>query len=161
MGSEDLAANHRVKQIVEVLEPAAKDRRLLEVIKKYHNGSNRIIIFALYKKECDRVHQLVESRTSFKVGAIHGDRGQDQRTKALALFKEGKVPLLIATDVAARGLDIPDVEFVINYTFPLTTEDYVHRIGRTGRAGDTALIQAAYLCVCFWSYSLNAAWIQP
>ena len=57
-----------------------------------------------------------------------------------ALFKEGKVPLLIATDVAARGLDIPDVEFVINYTFPLTTEDYVHRIGRTGRAGHTPLI---------------------
>jgi ATP-dependent RNA helicase DBP3 len=135
VGSLDLAANHRVKQIVEVLEPAAKDRRLLEVIKKYHNGSNRIIIFALYKKECDRVHQLVESRTSHKVGAIHGDRGQDQRTKAIAAFKDGKVPLLIATDVAARGLDIPDVEFVINYTFPLTTEDYVHRIGRTGRAG--------------------------
>jgi ATP-dependent RNA helicase DBP3 len=135
VGSEDLAANHRVKQIVEVLEPAAKDRRLLEVIKKYHNGTNRIIIFALYKKECDRVHQLVESRTSFKVGAIHGDRGQEQRTKAIGQFKEGKIPLLIATDVAARGLDIPDVEFVINYTFPLTTEDYVHRIGRTGRAG--------------------------
>lgn len=135
VGSEDLAANHRVKQIVEVLEPAAKDRRLLEVLKKYHNGSNRIIIFALYKKECDRVHQLVETRTQFKVGAIHGDRGQDQRTKAITAFKEGKVPLLIATDVAARGLDIPDVEFVVNYTFPLTTEDYVHRIGRTGRAG--------------------------
>ena len=135
VGSEDLAANHRVKQIVEVLEPAAKDRRLLEVIKKYHNGTNRIIIFALYKKECDRVHQLVESRTSFKVGAIHGDRGQDQRTKALGLFKKGEIPILVATDVAARGLDIPDVEFVINYTFPLTAEDYVHRIGRTGRAG--------------------------
>jgi ATP-dependent RNA helicase DBP3 len=65
----------------------------------------------------------------------HPGRGQDQRTKAIAAFKDGKVPLLIATDVAARGLDIPDVEFVINYTFPLTTEDYVHRIGRTGRAG--------------------------
>lgn len=75
VGSEDLAANHKVKQIVEVLEPAAKDRRLLEVIKKYHNGTNRIIVFGLYKKECDRVNQLLESRTSFKVGCIHGDRG--------------------------------------------------------------------------------------
>mmetsp|Transcript_30743 Transcript_30743/g.98888 ORF Transcript_30743/g.98888 Transcript_30743/m.98888 type:complete len:341 (-) Transcript_30743:79-1101(-) len=135
VGSEDLAANHRVKQIVEVLEPAAKDRRLLEVLKKYHSGKNRIIIFALYKKECDRVHSLVESKTSFKVGAIHGDRGQEARTAAIEAFKAGTVPLLIATDVAARGLDIPDVEYVINYTFPLTTEDYVHRIGRTGRAG--------------------------
>ena len=52
-------------------------------------------------------------------------------------FKSGAVPLLVATDVAARGLDIPDVEFVINYSFPLTAEDYVHRIGRTGRAGKT------------------------
>ena len=106
-----------------------------QVIKKYHNGSNRIIIFGLYKKECDRVHQLIEGRTQHKVAAIHGDRGQEQRTKAIGEFKSGAIPLLVATDVAARGLDIPDVEFVINYTFPLTTEDYVHRIGRTGRAG--------------------------
>ncbi len=54
-------------------------------------------------------------------------------------FKSGAVPLLVATDVAARGLDIPDVEFVINYSFPLTAEDYVHRIGRTGRAGKTGV----------------------
>ena len=60
---------------------------------------------------------------------------QAQRTAAVGAFKEGKVPLLVATDVAARGLDIPDVEVVINFSFPLTTEDYVHRIGRTGRAG--------------------------
>lgn len=69
--------------------------------------------------------------------AIHGDISQGQRTSAVEKFKSGEVPLLIATDVAARGLDIPDVEAVINYSFPLTTEDYVHRIGRTGRAGKT------------------------
>lgn len=69
--------------------------------------------------------------------AIHGDISQGARTAAIAGFKSGAVPLLVATDVAARGLDIPDVEAVINYSFPLTTEDYVHRIGRTGRAGKT------------------------
>ena len=70
-----------------------------------------------------------------QVRAIHGDINQRQRSEAVEHFKSGQVPLLIATDVAARGLDIPDVEAVINYSFPLTTEDYVHRIGRTGRAG--------------------------
>jgi len=72
-----------------------------------------------------------------QVRAIHGDINQRQRSEAVDHFKSGSVPLLIATDVAARGLDIPDVEAVINYSFPLTTEDYVHRIGRTGRAQNT------------------------
>ncbi len=74
---------------------------------------------------------------TLQVAAIHGDISQVQRSKAVETFKSGSVPLLVATDVAARGLDIPDVEFVINYSFPLTAEDYVHRIGRTGRAGKT------------------------
>ena len=69
--------------------------------------------------------------------AIHGDLSQEQRTAAVVAFREGAIPLLVATDVAARGLDIPDVELVLNYSFPLTVEDYCHRIGRTGRAGKT------------------------
>ena len=72
-----------------------------------------------------------------QAASIHGDISQVQRSRAVEQFKSGDMPLLIATDVAARGLDIPDVEAVINYSFPLTTEDYVHRIGRTGRAGKT------------------------
>ena len=72
-----------------------------------------------------------------QAASIHGDISQAQRSRAVEQFKSGELPLLIATDVAARGLDIPDVEAVINYSFPLTTEDYVHRIGRTGRAGKT------------------------
>ncbi len=79
-----------------------------------------------------------------QASAIHGDINQRQRTEAVEHFKSGSVPLLIATDVAARGLDIPDVEAVINYSFPLTTEDYVHRIGRTGRAGKSG--GAARIC---------------
>lgn len=77
---------------------------------------------------------------ALQVAAIHGDISQQQRSKAVETFKSGTVPLLVATDVAARGLDIPDVEFVINYSFPLTAEDYVHRIGRTGRAGKTGVL---------------------
>ena len=67
-----------------------------------------------------------------------------QRTKSLEAFKTGEVPLLVATDVAARGLDIPEVKVVLNYTFPLTAEDYVHRIGRTGRAGNKGLAHTLF-----------------
>jgi superfamily II DNA/RNA helicase len=69
--------------------------------------------------------------------ALHGDVAQASREAALAAFKAGAVRCLVATDVAARGLDIPNVEYVINYTFPLTIEDFVHRVGRTGRGGAT------------------------
>lgn len=77
------------------------------------------------------------TRRGYGVAAIHGDLSQQQRTKALDEFKKGEKNILLATDVAARGLDIPNVKLVINLTFPLTVEDYVHRIGRTGRAGKT------------------------
>merc|ERR1712157_105050 len=100
--------------------------------------SNRILLFVLYKKEAVRVHRMLQNR-GWNCCAIHGDNSQFQRIEAVEKFKTGQVPLLIATDVAARGLDIPDVEYVINYSFPLTIEDYVHRIGRTGRAGKTGV----------------------
>ena len=138
VGSQELAANVRVSQTVEVLEEHAKSKRLPQLLQKYHTGSNRILIFALYKKEAARLEGDIQ-RAGFKCIAIHGDMTQDARTRALQQFKDGTVPLLVATDVAARGLDIPDVEAVINYTFPLTIEDYIHRIGRTGRGGKTGI----------------------
>ncbi|XP_073042782.1 DEAD-box ATP-dependent RNA helicase 5 [Primulina eburnea] len=135
VGSEDLAANHDVLQIVEVLEDRARDERLQNLLEKYHKSrKNRVLVFVLYKKEASRVENMLHKR-GWKVVSISGDKAQHARTQALSLFKEGSSPLMIATDVAARGLDIPDVEVVINYSFPLTAEDYVHRIGRTGRAG--------------------------
>jgi ATP-dependent RNA helicase DBP3 len=87
-------------------------------------------------QEAPRVEHFLQ-RKGWKAAAVHGDISQDARNRAVEQFKSGSVPLLIATDVAARGLDIPDVAMVINYSFPLTVEDYVHRIGRTGRAGKT------------------------
>jgi len=139
IGSEDLAAGTRITQIVEVVEDRAREGLLLKLLAKYHaSRKNRILIFALYKKEAARLEETLK-RKGWHAGSIHGDKSQDQRTLALEQFKSQQVPLLVATDVAARGLDIPDVDFVINYSFPLTIEDYVHRIGRTGRAGKTGV----------------------
>merc|ERR1712088_138693 len=135
IGSEDLAAGTRITQIVGGVEDRAREGLLLKLLNKYHSSrKNRVLIFVLYKKEAARVETNLK-RSGWKVCSIHGDKSQEARTQAVEQFKSGEVPLLVATDVAARGLDIPGVDFVINYSFPLTIEDYVHRIGRTGRAG--------------------------
>ena len=138
VGSGSLQASDTVTQHVEVLDPREKDRRLRALLQKHHNGKNRVLVFALYKKEAARLEGTL-SRFGYRggVASIHGDKAQAAREEAVASFKDGSTPILVATDVAARGLDIKGVEFVINYTFPLTIEDYVHRIGRTGRAGAT------------------------
>lgn len=139
VGSDELSANRRVEQTVEVLADGyAKERRLNDFLRSVNaqRSKDKILIFALYKKEAQRVEQTLR-RGGFKVSGIHGDLGQNERIASLERFKSAETPLLVATDVAARGLDIPNVEHVINYTFPLTIEDYVHRIGRTGRGGKT------------------------
>ncbi|BFZ58016.1 RNA-dependent ATPase [Savitreella phatthalungensis] len=139
IGSQELSANVRVSQSVEVVEPRDKEFKLQSILKKHHSGKNsedRILIFALYKKEAARVESNLRYKGHNVVG-IHGDMSQAQRESALAQFKSGTAPLLVATDVAARGLDIPNVKMVINLTFPLTIEDYIHRIGRTGRGGQS------------------------
>lgn len=136
---DELSANKRITQIVEVVDPRSKERKLIDLLKKYQSGSKKaekVLIFALYKKEATRVERNLKYH-GYDVAAIHGDLTQQQRTQALNDFKQGKSNLLLATDVAARGLDIPNVKTVINLTFPLTVEDYVHRIGRTGRAGQS------------------------
>jgi ATP-dependent RNA helicase DBP3 len=136
---DSLSANKRVSQTVDVVDEMAKDSRLRKLLQKYHSKrDNRILIFALYKKEAARIERSLQ-RDGWSCNSIHGDKTQEARTKALASFKSGECPILIGTDVASRGLDIPNVEVVLNYTFPLTIEDYVHRIGRTGRAGKTGI----------------------
>jgi ATP-dependent RNA helicase DBP3 len=139
--SANATANTAVAQHVEVLEPFARDKRLLDILRSYPKNQGkvfRILIFVLYKNEVPRIEGLL-SRNRYSVKCISGANTQAAREQALASFKSGETPILIATDVAARGLDIPDVEVVINYSFPLTIEDYVHRIGRTGRAGKTGI----------------------
>jgi ATP-dependent RNA helicase DBP3 len=112
--------------------------KLLKALKQVQKKSiqpgsdeSRTLVFVLYKNEAPRVETLL-LKEGYSVRVLHGNISQDARLKALNDFKTGKVGILIATDVAARGLDIPNVGTVINYTFPLTVEDYVHRIGRTG-----------------------------
>lgn len=137
----ELRANNRIEQQVEVVDPRGKEQRMLQIIKKYQSGQNkndRILVFCLYKKEATRVEGFLRSK-GLRVAGIHGDLNQGARMAALDGFKKGDCPLLVATDVAARGLDIPSVKLVLNVTFPLTVEDYVHRIGRTGRAGAQGL----------------------
>ena len=95
----------------------------------------RVLIFTRTKRGADRIAHILEKR-EHKSNRIHGDRTQSQRQAALASFKSGRSRILVATDVAARGIDIDSVSHVINYDVPEAPEDYVHRIGRTGRAGN-------------------------
>jgi ATP-dependent RNA helicase DBP3 len=135
--SGELRANTRIRQVVEVVNQEDKQTRLFQLLKDHqrHNDvADRILVFCLYKKEATRIEHFIRTK-GFKVAGIHGDLSQGQRLASLGAFKKGDVPILVATDVAARGLDIPAVKLIINVTFPLTAEDYVHRIGRTGRAG--------------------------
>jgi ATP-dependent RNA helicase RhlE len=96
---------------------------------------DRVLVFTRTKRGADRLSHVLEAR-SHKATRIHGDRSQSQREAALHSFKNGKTRVLVATDVAARGIDIDSVSHVINYDVPEVPEDYVHRIGRTGRAGN-------------------------
>ncbi|CAN5569576.1 DEAD/DEAH box helicase [soil metagenome] len=95
---------------------------------------DRVLVFTRTKRGADRLAHILEKR-SHKSNRIHGDRSQSQREAALRSFKSGHVNVLVATDVAARGIDIDSISHVINYDIPEAPEDYVHRIGRTGRAG--------------------------
>ena len=113
-----------------------KRRALKTLIKQ--NGITQAFVFVNSKLGCARLARSLE-REGLKTTALHGDKSQDERLKALDSFKKGEVDLLVATDVAARGLDIKDVPAVFNFDIPFNAEDYVHRIGRTGRAGASGL----------------------
>ncbi len=95
---------------------------------------NKVLIFGRTKHGVEKLSKNLTQR-GFMAEAIHGNKNQSGRQRALKLFKENRVQILVATDVAARGLDINNVSHVINFDIPATYEDYVHRIGRTGRAG--------------------------
>ncbi|MDE1924724.1 MAG: DEAD/DEAH box helicase [Patescibacteria group bacterium] len=97
-------------------------------------GFSKVLVFGRTKHGVEKLSKSLEAR-GFKSESIHGNKTQNKRQKALDLFKKDHVQVLVATDVAARGLDISDVSHVINYDMPSSHEDYIHRIGRTGRAG--------------------------
>ncbi|XP_023637113.1 DEAD-box ATP-dependent RNA helicase 46 isoform X5 [Capsella rubella] len=133
---DELVANKSITQTIEVLAPMEKHTRLEQILRSQEPGS-KIIIFCSTKRMCD---QLARNLTrTFGAAAIHGDKSQAERDDVLNQFRSGRTPVLVATDVAARGLDVKDIRVVVNYDFPNGVEDYVHRIGRTGRAGATGL----------------------
>jgi len=125
------SATENVTQKVEYVGEQDKRDRLVKLLTE---NKGLTLIFIETKRNAESLEEFL-LRSEFNATSIHGDRTQIQRETALAMFRAGKCPILVATSVAARGLDIPLVKYVINYDCPTSIEEYVHRIGRTGRAG--------------------------
>jgi ATP-dependent RNA helicase RhlE len=128
------AAADRVDQRVHPVESQRKRELLSELIGT--GNWRQVLVFTRTKRGADRLSRQLQT-DGLSATAIHGDKTQGARTKALSDFKHGKARILVATDVAARGLDISELPYVVNYDLPMVAEDYVHRIGRTGRAGNS------------------------
>ncbi|XP_026202222.1 probable ATP-dependent RNA helicase DDX17 [Anabas testudineus] len=134
VGALELSANHNILQIVDVCMDSEKDHKLIQLMEEIMaEKENKTIIFVETKKRCDDLTRRMR-RDGWPAMCIHGDKSQPERDWVLSEFRSGKAPILIATDVASRGLDVEDVKFVINYDYPNSSEDYIHRIGRTARS---------------------------
>ncbi len=126
------SAAETVRQYVYFTNRTSKKALLQHIIKE--SELSQVLLFARTKHGADRICRDLK-KVGMKAMAIHGNKSQPQRQKALKSFKDGKTPILVATDIASRGIDIDDLSYVINYDIPNEPETYVHRIGRTGRAG--------------------------
>ena len=124
------------QDVVRVTNRDKKVDKLHDLLIK--DGFEKVLIFGKTKHGIEKLHKELYFR-GFKVGAIHGNKTQGHRQRVLQSFKADQINILLATDVASRGLDIPNVSHVINYDLPQTYDDYIHRIGRTGRAGKTGV----------------------
>jgi len=134
IGSLEISANHRVTQIVRVCSNTDKRDLILKNLANISKEEScKTLVFVAKKSEADQLCHFLKTN-GYPALSIHGDKSQEARDYSLGQFKSGRYQILVATDVAARGLDVKDVKFVINYDFPNGIEDYVHRIGRTGRA---------------------------
>jgi superfamily II DNA/RNA helicase len=132
---QDTSANVD-QDIIKVVSRDKKVDQLHDVL--IQEGFEKVLVFGRTKHSIDRLFKELVFR-GFKAGAIHGNKTQSQRQRVLQSFKQNEIQVLLATDVASRGLDIPDVTHVINYELPESYDDYVHRIGRTGRANKTGV----------------------
>ena len=156
IGSMNLSANQNILQIVEVCEERQKDKKMIKLMQEIQSDKNsKTLIFAETKRDVDDLKYFL-MQNNFRALAIHGDKSQRERDFVLNKFRSDPKSILIATSVASRGIgelfrilhisnfsrnllyltDVDDVKFVINYDFPMNTEDYVHRIGRTGRSNN-------------------------
>lgn len=134
VGSLDLAGNKDVTQVIEVCTDQEKYRSLLRYLRENLTPKDRVLVFVETKKGADMLTQSLRM-DGFQARAMHGDKKQEERDWVLKEFKNLQSTLLIATDVAARGLDVDDIRMVVNFDMPLEMDSYIHRIGRTGRAG--------------------------
>ncbi|KAG7188356.1 hypothetical protein KM043_008012 [Ampulex compressa] len=133
IGSLTLAANHNIRQIVEICQEHEKESKLSNLLREIcSDRGSKMIIFVETKKKVDDITKAIK-REGWSAISIHGDKSQPERDYVLSEFRNGKTMILVATDVAARGLDVEDVKYVINFDYPNSSEDYIHRIGRTGR----------------------------
>ncbi|KAF7330379.1 ATP-dependent RNA helicase DBP2-A [Mycena venus] len=131
IGSMELTANHNIAQIVEVCSDFEKRGKLAKHLDQIGAENAKVLIFVGTKRVADDITKYLR-QDGWPALAIHGDKEQRERDWVLGEFKASRSPILIATDVASRGLDVKDVGYVINYDFPNNCEDYIHRIGRTG-----------------------------
>lgn len=136
------STSENITQKVEYVEDVDKRSVLLDILHT-HGASGLTLIFVETKRMADSLSDFLINQ-GFPATSIHGDRTQREREKALDMFRTGRCPILVATAVAARGLDIPNVTHVVNYDLPTDIDDYVHRIGRTGRAGNTGISTAFF-----------------
>ena len=133
IGDEDSGKNKRIRQHVLFIPEASKKQALIDLLRR-KQPNEKYLVFCNEKRGCDALSKVVQN-AQLRCGVLHGGKTQDKREEALNNYKNGVFRILIATDVAGRGLDIPDVAHVINFDMPLKIENYSHRIGRTGRAG--------------------------
>jgi superfamily II DNA/RNA helicase len=137
IGSQQIHANHNILQIVDVCQDYEKERKLVQLLEEIMGEKeNKTIIFFETKRKTDDITRKLR-KDGWPAMCIHGDKSQPEREWVLKEFRCGKAPILLATDVASRGLDIPDISFVVNFDYPNSGEDYIHRIGRTARAERT------------------------
>ncbi len=125
-----------IKQFIYYTNKADKKDLLLHILKD--KNINQLLLFSRTKHGADRIARNLKKK-NIQAAAIHGDKAQNQRQKALQAFKDSKIRVLVATDIAARGIDIDKLSYVLNYDIPNESETYVHRIGRCGRAGETGV----------------------
>ena len=123
--------------ITQAVYPVPQELKSALLVALLRRGDiNQVLVFTRTKHRANRVADFL-TRAGVRAGRIHGNRSQSQRTQALEAFKNGHVPVLVATDIAARGIDVEALGHVINFDVPLVPEDYIHRVGRTGRAEAT------------------------
>ncbi|XP_013190637.1 ATP-dependent RNA helicase p62 [Amyelois transitella] len=136
IGSLQLSANHNILQIVDVCQEHEKENKLnvlLQEIGQSQEPGAKTIIFVETKKKVENITRNIR-RYGWPAVCMHGDKTQQERDETLYQFKQGRASILVATDVAARGLDVDGIKYVINFDYPNSSEDYIHRIGRTGRS---------------------------